>query len=298
MITMLRIAFIHSLIRPEEKMLIQEFHKHDDVDLVLLDDRALNIDITRNTFDYDLVFERCINHSRALHLLKIFNDNGIRTVNSYKTAEICGSKFYTTTALVRHHIPTPQTCIAFTPKAALDAMNTMGYPVVLKPTVGSWGRLISKVNDRDAAEALLEHKELLGSYHHSIYYIQQYVDKALGRDIRSFVVGGECIAAIYRTAEHWKTNTAKGAVTSNCPITDTIRELSLKAAVAVKGEIVAIDIFEHDNGSFSVNEVNYTMEFRNSISVTGVNIPEKIVSYAMKAAKAAQQNGEIGVLVH
>jgi len=152
--------------------------------------------------------------------------------------------------------------------------------VVLKPAVGSWGRLLSKVNDREAAESLLEHKAILGSYHHSIFYIQKYVEKQ-GRDIRSFVVGDECIAAIYRTSPHWITNTARGAVASGCPVTDEIRTVSLAAANAVGGGVLAVDLFETADGVL-VNEVNYTMEFRNSIETTGVNIPAHMVDYVLE----------------
>jgi len=154
---------------------------------------------------------------------------------------------------------------------------------VIKPNTGSWGRLISKINDRDGAEAILEHKQILGSYHHSIFYIQEYVEKH-GRDIRSFVVGDRCIAAVYRYSPHWITNTARGGKTENCPITDELHDLSVRAAKAVGGGVVAIDLFETPAG-LSVNEVNYTMEFRNSITVTGVNIPAKVVDYVLEVGR-------------
>jgi len=149
--------------------------------------------------------------------------------------------------------------------------------------VGSWGRLLSKINDRDAAETVLEHKTVLGSYHHSIFYIQQYIEKQ-GRDIRSFVVGDDCITAIYRSSDHWITNTARGAVASKCEITTEIAEISLAAAKAVGGGIVAVDLFESDAGLL-VNEVNYTMEFRNSIDTTGVDIPQVVANYIIGLAK-------------
>ena len=154
---------------------------------------------------------------------------------------------------------------------------------MLKPAVGSWGRLLAKVNDRESAEAILEHKTVLGSYHHSIFYIQKYVEKQ-GRDIRSFVVGNECIAAIYRSSSHWITNTARGAVATGCPVTDEIASLSVAAAHAVGGGVLAVDLFESTEGLL-VNEVNYTMEFRNSIDTTGVNIPERVVTYVLEQLK-------------
>jgi len=231
-----------------------------------------------------VVVERCINHSRALYALRILNDWGIPTVNTYEVGLICGNKLEVTSALIRDKIPSPRCKIAFTPASALQAIEEMGYPVVLKPAVGSWGRLLSKVNDRECAEAILEHKQVLGSYHHSIFYIQEYIDKP-ARDIRSFVVGDETIGAIYRYSDHWITNTARGGRAVNCPVTPEINELSLAAAKAVGGGVVAIDLLETRDGRLLVNEVNYTMEFRNSIDTTGVNIPDVVVDYILKVGR-------------
>ena len=175
--------------------------------------------------------------------------------------------------------------MAFTPESALRAIEDLGYPVVLKPAIGSWGRLIAKVNDREAAEALLEHKQILGSYHHSIFYIQEYIPKPHRRDIRAFVVGDECICAIYRTSEHWITNTARGGIASACPVTPALADLCVSAAYAVGGGVVAIDVLEAPDGRLLVNEVNYTMEFRNSIAPTGVDIPARIIDYTLAAAR-------------
>lgn len=279
----MKVGFLHSIIRKEEKLLLQEFRNRAGVELIKIDDRRHFFDLHKNDFDIDVVVERCVNHSRALHALKIFSDHGIPTVNVPKAAEICGSKFLTTQALVTAGIETPRCCLAFTPESAIEAMEQLGYPCVIKPTTGSWGRLISKVNDRDAAEAILEHKQILGSYHHSIFYIQEYVEKK-GKDIRSFVVGDECVAAIYRHAEHWITNTARGGTTTNCSLNDELKEISVRAAKACGGGVVAVDVFETEQG-YSINEVNYTMEFRNSIDVTGVNIPGKVVDYVLEVGK-------------
>lgn len=305
----LRVGILHSLIRKEERYLIDALRARPGVEVVSIDDRELTFrlgrdgvrhsaappeaDLARGTAgagpgaaqrrrDYDVVLERCINHSRALHALRLFESAGVRCVNSYRVATICGDKLLTSAALADAGVPQPEVRVAFTAESALRALDELGYPAVLKPAVGSWGRLLSKVNDRDAAESILEHKTILGSYHHSIFYIQKYVEKH-GRDIRSFVVGDECIAAIYRASEHWITNTARGGRTSDCPVTDEIRELSLRAARAVGGGVVALDLFETGDGLL-VNEVNYTMEFKNSIDVTGVDIPGRIVDYTLAVA--------------
>ncbi|MBN1584428.1 MAG: 30S ribosomal protein S6--L-glutamate ligase, partial [Anaerolineae bacterium] len=164
-----KIGMLCSRVRVEEKLLIEELQRRG-VTFDILDDRKLIFEINKNGWDYDVILERCINHSRALYTLLLFRDWGVPTVNTYEVAENCGNKLLTTSALVRAGIPTPQTMVAYTPDSALEAIEQMGYPVVLKPGVGSWGRLLAKINDREAAEALLEHKQVLGSYHHSIYY--------------------------------------------------------------------------------------------------------------------------------
>ena len=277
----MRIGFLHSLIRKDEKLLLDEFRNRKDVELVMLDDRQLIFDLQTGP-DVDVVLERCINHSRAMHGLRLLESVGNRCINTSEVARICGDKILTSLALKEAGVAQPELRIAFTEESALAAIEEIGYPAVLKPAVGSWGRLLSKVNDREAAESILEHKAILGSYHHSIFYVQKYVDKK-GRDIRSFVVGNECIAAIYRTSKHWITNTALGGVATGCAVNDELAEASLRAAAAVGGGIVAIDLFETPEGLL-VNEVNYTMEFKNSIATTGVNIPAKIVDYVMRSS--------------
>ncbi len=285
---MVKVGFLHSLIRPEEKLLIKEFQGRNGVALEMIDDRELAYNLGKDRFDFDVVVERCINHSRALHALRLFESAKVRCVNTSKVAAICGDKILTSIQLQEHGVPQPEVRVAFTEESTLRAIEEMGYPVVLKPAVGSWGRLLSKVNDRDAAETILEHKVTLGSYHHSIFYIQKYIEKN-GRDIRSFVVGDRCIAAIYRRSDHWITNTARGGLAENCPLTDELKDLSVRAARAVGGGVVAIDLFETPRGLL-VNEVNYTMEFRNSIATTGVDIPRLIVDYVLQVA-AGQQGG-------
>ncbi len=279
----MKIGLLHSLIRKDEKFLIDEFNAIKGVELVMIDDREITFTLGNDHFDLDVVVERCINHSRALHGLRLFEAAGIKCVNSFNVATICGDKLLTSVALAENKVPQPEVRVAFTEESALKAIEEMGYPVVLKPAVGSWGRLLSKINDRDAAEAILEHKTVLGSYHHSIFYIQKYVEKS-GRDIRSFVVGDKCIAAIYRTSPHWITNTARGGLATNCTVTPELSELSLKAAKAVGGGIVAIDVFETKQG-LMVNEVNYTMEYKNSITTTGVNIPKHMAEYVVKVGE-------------
>lgn len=233
---------------------------------------------------YDVVLDRSINFSRALYTLKILNDWGIRTVNTAHVTETCGDKLVTSSALFRAGVPSPTVKVAFTAESALKTMEEMGYPVILKPVIGSWGRLLTKVNDRDSAEAILEHKEVLGSYQHSIFYIQEYIAKP-ERDIRAFVVGDQTIAAIYRKSPHWITNTARGGQATNCPVTPELNAICVAASRAVGGGITGVDVLEDKTRGYLVNEVNHTVEFRNSITTTGVDIPNKIIDYVLAVGR-------------
>jgi [lysine-biosynthesis-protein LysW]--L-2-aminoadipate ligase len=286
---MIRIGFLYTRLRAEEKYLLEELERHSDVEVVRINDGDTFFDINRLPEPVDVLFERSISYSRGLYISRIFEAQGIPVVNAPAVAERCGDKYVTSQLLVRHGIPTPRVIMAFDEDSALRAIEAMGYPCVLKPVVGSWGRLLAKVENREMAETLIEHKATLG-VNHQVFYIQEYIDKP-GRDIRAFVIGDQAICAIYRSSENWITNTARGGVATNCPVTDEIAELCRCAASAVGEGLLALDLFETENG-LTVNEINHTMEFRNSITTTGVDIPQKMVAYVLAQVVLSQPRME------
>jgi len=277
---MIRVGFLYTRLRAEEKYLLEELEKQSDVEVVRINDGDHYFDINQLPEQIDVLFERSVSYSRGLYISRIFEAHGVRVVNSSAVAERCGDKYITSQILAKNGIPTPRVLMAFDEESALQAIEAMGYPCVLKPVVGSWGRLLAKVENREMAEALIEHKSSLG-VNHQVFYIQEYINKP-GRDIRAFVVGDEAICAIYRSSENWITNTARGGVATNCPVTDEIAELCRRAAQSVGGGLLALDLFETENG-LTINEINHTMEFRNSIATTGVNIPQKMIEYVLKS---------------
>jgi [lysine-biosynthesis-protein LysW]--L-2-aminoadipate ligase len=256
------------------------------LDYERLDDRRVffDLDDPEPWRQYDAILERSISYTNGLYALRILNSWGIPTVNTAAVAEACGDKLTTSAALGRAGLPQPRNVIAFTPESALEAIESMGYPVVLKPVVGSWGRLLAKINDRDAAEAILEHKAVLGSVQHSVFYIQEFIKKP-GRDIRAFVVGDRTITAIYRKSPHWITNTARGGEGELCPLTPDLEEICWKAAQAVGGGVLAVDVIEHPDRGYLVNEINHTMEFHTTQPISGIDIGDIIVEYVVNIAK-------------
>ena len=278
---MIKVGFLYTRLRVEEKYLLEELEKRENVEVVRISDSHQFFDISNIPEKVDVLFERSVSYSRGLYISKIYEANGIKVVNDPQVAERCGDKYVTSQLLVRNGIPTPRVLMAFDEESALAAVEAVGYPAVLKPVVGSWGRLLAKVDNRHMAESLIEHKATLG-VNHQVFYVQEYINKP-GRDIRAFVVGEEPIAAIYRSSENWITNTARGGVATNCPLTPELSDICRNTAKAIGGGLLAIDVFETDNG-LTVNEVNHTMEFRNSITTTGVNIPALMVDYVLEQA--------------
>jgi [lysine-biosynthesis-protein LysW]--L-2-aminoadipate ligase len=289
----LRIGVLYSRVRVEEKWIFASLERRG-LDYERLDDRMVHFDLDdpEPWRQYDAIMERSISYTNGLYACRIFNIWGILTVNSAAVAEACGDKLITTALLAKAGVPQPHSRVAFTPESALETIEAMGYPVVLKPVIGSWGRLLAKVNDRDTAEAILEHKATLGSVQHSVFYIQEFIRKP-GRDIRVVVVGDKVITAIYRKSEHWITNTARGGEGELCPVTPELEEVSLKAAQAVGGGVLAVDVIEDPERGMLVNEVNHTMEFHTVQPLSGIDIADTIVGYTVDLATGKGQEQRI-----
>jgi [lysine-biosynthesis-protein LysW]--L-2-aminoadipate ligase len=287
----MKIGVLYSRKRVEEKLITAALEDRG-VAYNRFDPRKLTFELNGvgpgeggDILEYDAFLVRCLSHTNAYYITRWLEGLGIPTVSPHRTISVCGDKLLTSAALQEAGLPMPRTAVAFTPETALEAIEAMGYPVVLKPLFGSWGRLLARVNDRDAAEALLEHKSTLGGYQHGVAYIQEYVDKP-GRDIRVMVAGNEVVYAIYRRSEHWITNTALGGEPEPCPQTDELVHLSVAAAQAVGGGIVAVDLLEDQAGALLVNEVNHTPEFHGARHATDVDIAARIVDYVLEVAEA------------
>jgi [lysine-biosynthesis-protein LysW]---L-2-aminoadipate ligase len=287
-----RIAVVYDRLRPEERLLFDAFERRGvAVETVYAPQAVFDLG-RRPVRRYAAVLERCVSQTRGLALARLYAASGAAVVNPPAVIENCGDKLATSALLAAAGVPTPRTIVAFDAEQALAACADLGYPVVLKPVVGSWGRMVSRLNDADAVAAVLEHKEVLGGPSHQVVYLQAYVAKP-GRDLRAFVIGDRVVAAIYRSSDHWITNTARGAQATNCPVTDDLADLALRAAHAVGGGVLAVDLAETDAG-LVVIEVNHTMEFRNSIAVTGVDLPGLVVDHVAAVAAAVDAEADVG----
>ena len=278
-----RLGIFYTIVRPEEKALLAAAEAHG-LSPVRLADADLTFPLERPDGLPDVVVNRSVSHVRSVYATRAFAHYGIRTVNDPETVDLAGDKIRTSLRLQERGIPTPRTVVALSPEAALRALEEVGYPAVLKPAVGSWGRLMAKVHSPEEAEQLIEHKAALGAPIHSIFYAQAYVPKP-GRDLRAFVVGDQVLAAMWRASSDWRTNAARGATATAAPLTSGLTDLALRAAEAVGGGVLAVDLMEAPEG-LVVHEVNPTPEFRTLQSTTDVDLASAIVEHAVGLGRA------------
>ena len=275
-----QLAVVTSRLRVEEKLIFSALEARG-ARFERVDDARLQLDATRSDPPrWPVIWNRSLAFGRTLYATQILEAQGALCVNSAHVVATCGDKAATSVALATSGTATPRTVVAFTVESALEACEALGYPCVLKPVVGSWGRLVARLDSRSAAEAVLEDRAVLGSWQHSIFYLQEYIQKP-GRDARAFVVGDECIAAIWRYSDHWITNTARGGRVEAAPADGPIGELAVQAARAVGGGLLAVDLIETTEG-LSVLEINHSGEFRNSIEPTGVDIPGAMADWVLQ----------------
>ena len=280
---MSKVCIVFDRLRAEEKMLQKEASELGH-DAVLLDAKItqINTDSKKEDYDFgDVVLERCVSYFRGLHFTASLEFMNIPVLNKFEVANICGNKMFMTLLLKKNDIPTPKTYFSFSSGSAAENLEKVGFPLVIKPVIGSWGRGVMPLKDKDTMEAVFEIRDITDSPHDRIYYLQELV-KRPPRDIRVITVGDEPIAAMYRKSSGgFKTNIALGADPELCEITKEIEDMAVKASKAMGGGILGIDMMEDDKRGLVVHEVNNTVEFKGLTRVAERNIPKEMVEFAL-----------------
>ncbi len=274
------ITVLYDTIRWEEKALL-EAGKKKNINIQMIDCKKLFLDLDKEKDGYGTVLQRCVSYYRNVHSTAALEGMGVDVINCLKTGIFAGNKLYTHMLLKKEGVPTPHATVAFSRDAALESLEKVGYPKIIKPTVGSWGRMISKINDKDSAEGIIESREKMYPIY-QIHYLEEFV-KRPPRDIRAIMVGDEIVAAIYRYSGNgnWKTNMALGGRAEKREITNEMEEICIKAKNAVQGQIVGVDLMESEDRGLLVHEVNNTTEFKNTVRVCEVDIPSLMLDYTI-----------------
>ncbi|MFC4549555.1 MULTISPECIES: lysine biosynthesis protein LysX [Halorussus] len=275
----MQIGLLYSRIRKDEKLLLGELRDRGH-DVVKIDVRKHQFGLSDGPDELtecDLVVDRCLATSRSIYATQFCEAYDVPVVNSPETAQTCADKVKNSLALEAAGVPTPNTDVAFTKESAMESIEKFGYPCVLKPVVGSWGRLMAKIDSESAAEAILEHKATLGHYEHKVFYVQEFVEKP-GRDIRVLATDGEPVAAMTRSSDHWLTNAAKGGETAAFELDDEAEKLVKEASDAVGGGLLGVDLMETGD-SYTVHEVNHTVEFKALNDAVETDVPAAVVDW-------------------
>ncbi|WP_328767473.1 lysine biosynthesis protein LysX [Streptomyces sp. NBC_00286] len=275
-----RLAVIASRIAVEEKRILGELDRRR-VPYHVLDPRTAVFRLEQLKVPWSVAIAREVSHHRSLTVARVLEHAGVTVVNSAAAIALCGDKLLTTLTLQAAGLPVPRCMVTPTPQAAVEALEEFGYPAVVKPLTGSWGRQVARLADRDAAEAVLELREALPDPQQRITYVQEYVDKP-GRDIRCLVFGTEVAGAVYRTSTSWRTNTALDARTEPCPLTAELESLVAATAAAIGPGVYGIDLLEDRDGRLLVNEVNHTPQFRGAAEALDVDLVGRYVDFLVQ----------------
>ncbi|MDQ3848330.1 MAG: lysine biosynthesis protein LysX [Thermoproteota archaeon] len=280
------LVILYDSIRWEEKALYEAAIKKG-IRVENVDCKNLQINLNEKDSKYleHVVLQRSVSYFKSVHSTAALQGLGARVINPLQAAIMCGNKLYAHMELEKVGIKTPKAVAAFSAESAIAMLQKIGYPVVIKPTVGSWGRLIALLRDKDAAKAVIEDREHMFPLY-QIYYFEEFVERP-PRDIRAIVIGDRVAAAIYRYSGdgEWKTNMALGGRAETCPLTNELEDICIKAAHALNGQIVGVDLMESNSEGLLVHEVNNTTEFKNTVRVTGIDIPGLMIDYALGQGK-------------
>lgn len=275
----MRVALVYERLREEESQILRAMERLG-VEGVLLHLPSNHYRLEARASEADVALIRTMSHTNSVASSEILSNRGLKCVNSPEVIRVCGDKLLTSLKLISSGIPTPKTAVAFSPEGALRAAKEMGFPVVVKPVNGSWGRLVSLARDEEELRSIIEHREAIGSPYYRIHYIQEYIEKP-DRDIRAYGTDKEFITAIYRISNHWITNTARGARVEPVRATEDLRDLVLRTCEALGGGFLGIDIVEDRERGLMVLEANAVTEFKNAARATGVDIAGELVRYAV-----------------
>ena len=248
---------------------------------------------TGNLHDFDAVIVRDVVSSGNEGLsfrfdwIKELEKDGIPIVNSTEAILNAASKFHTTFLLRKNQIPIPETYIVQDIKSAIQIINK-SKDIVIKPLHGYKGHGIFRITDNEVianngkkltttpetlVQNLLEERGCL--------YIQKFIENP-GRDIRAFVVGGEVLAAIYRSStDGWINNLSQGGTASQCTLSAEQEELCIKASETVGTTYAGVDLIEGKDTDM-VLEINATPSGAGIYRTWGIYPTDRIIEHVVE----------------
>jgi ribosomal protein S6--L-glutamate ligase len=217
--------------------------------------------------------EQVVFRMDALHRLSAL---GIPVLNSPRAVEAAVDKYLAQALLDANGVPVPPTWVGESADAALDAFESLGGDVVVKPLFGSEGRGLVRVSDRELARRTFTTLARLNA----VLYVQAAV-RHPGHDMRVFVLGDRVLGAFRRHAPpgDWRTNVALGGRAERCALEGSLQELAIRSARAVGATMAGVDLMhDQDRGGPVVLEVNAVPGWRALADVTGIDVASEILA--------------------
>ncbi|MFI9815808.1 RimK family alpha-L-glutamate ligase [Saccharothrix variisporea] len=223
---------------------------------------------------------RNLSHREAAGIAHRLGHLGVPTLNTAAAIDVCHDKGTQALLFARHGIPHPTSLHAFGHDQVRDIALSLGWPVVVKPLSGSWGRGVVRLTDPACLEAWTGGRESADAAGKLFpVLVQEYVEKP-GHDLRVVVVGTEPVVAIERRSADWRTNTHLGATVRRTEITPAVRDLCDRVVALLGPGFYGVDLLEDvRTGELKVLEVNANPEFAKSSAQHGVDVAAHLARF-------------------
>ena len=234
--------------------------------------------------DFYLFWDKDVRLAMQLEML------GKRVFNPAKSIALCDDKTLTHLALAKENLPMPQTILCPQTFPSLGYPQTdfldqveqaLSYPLVVKEGCGSFGQQVYLANCREDILPVLQ--KAAGTP----LLFQEYIGECRGRDLRLYMVGGKCAAAMRRVNDtDFRANIQIGGHAE--PYVPSAEEMALaaRACEALGLDFAGVDLLESKRGPL-VCEVNSNAHFTALSALTGVDVAEKIFLHIQEALCAA-----------
>lgn len=198
--------------------------------------------------------------------------SGVYVMNAADSMRVSRDKFLTHQVLHEAGIPAPRTIYA--PGASYETIAEMlgENCFLVKQINGSKGENIFLVENSRQFEGAVK---LLGSE----CIFQEFIHDSYGRDIRVWVIGGQCAGAVLRYSEtSFLSNFSQGGKFAVIDIDEEASDLAVRATSAVGLDFAGVDLL-FNNGSYSVCEVNGNAGFRTISKSSEISIPQCLFAF-------------------
>ncbi|HMP99745.1 MAG TPA: 30S ribosomal protein S6--L-glutamate ligase [Cyclobacteriaceae bacterium] len=154
-----------------------------------------------------------------------------------------------------------------------------GAPVVIKLLEGTQGLGVVLAENKKAAKSVIE------AFHgiKSRIIVQEYIKEAKSSDIRAFIVDGEVVGAMKRTAKEgeFRSNLHRGGTAKIIKLSRAEKSAALMAAKKMGLAVAGVDMLPSSRGPLII-EVNSSPGLEGIETATGVDIAGKIIQYLEK----------------